>query len=226
MHIRRNLSRQGGVPQIEREPIAVVSAQEDRARVARVESGDTEAFAEIVERWQGPLVNLAYRYCRDRDLAEELAQDAFLMVYRKLSQWKGDAAFSTWLFAVATNVYRSWCRRRRLPTVPLEAIETAGEDRSPEADAEARDLGRVVRDAVLSLPARYRDALILYYFQEMDVKAAARVLGVAEGTLKSHLHRGRQMLAAHLPSEPPDAAGAKERSPWTGSIGFSSLNRN
>src|SRR5687767_12295913 len=90
----------------------------DRADVRRVLAGDVDAFEGIVERWQRPLVNLAYRFCRNESQAEEMAQDAFLRAFRFLHQWRQDAAFSTWLFSIALNVYRSRMRRLRLE-VPL-----------------------------------------------------------------------------------------------------------
>jgi RNA polymerase sigma-70 factor (ECF subfamily) len=171
-------------------------------------------------------VNLAFRFCRDRAQAEELAQEAFLKIYRNLGKWRGDATFSTWLFAVATNVCRSWIRRRGLPTIPLEALEVA--DASPGADAEldSRDRQRQVREAVLSLPPRYRDSLILFYFMEMDIRSAAAVLEVAEGTLKAQLHRARKKLAAHLPRAADLRAEGTGTKTWTGSIEYSSLKKN
>ena len=84
-----------------------MSAGDDQRDVDRVLSGDVSAFEGVVRRWQGPLVNLAYRFCRDRGRAEEMAQEAFLRAYRGLGKWRREAAFSTWLFALATNLYRS-----------------------------------------------------------------------------------------------------------------------
>src|ERR1700754_4343428 len=86
-------------------------AAADRADVARVQAGDVEAFAAIVRRWQTPLINLAYRFSRDRGRAEEMAQEAFLRAYRGLASWRRDSAFSTWLFALAINLYRSELRK-------------------------------------------------------------------------------------------------------------------
>jgi RNA polymerase sigma-70 factor (ECF subfamily) len=83
----------------------------DRADVRRVLAGDVEAFSGIVDRWQRPLVNLAYRFFRNRPLAEEMAQEAFLRVFQGLDQWREDASFSTWMFAVALNSFRSATRR-------------------------------------------------------------------------------------------------------------------
>ena len=84
-----------------------MSADEDEANVARVLAGDAAAFEPIVRRWQAPLINMAYRFCHDRGRAEDMAQEAFLRAFRGLGTWRKDAAFSTWLFALASNFYRS-----------------------------------------------------------------------------------------------------------------------
>jgi Sigma-70 region 2 len=99
-----------------------VGPAEDQAAVEKVLSGDTSAFEGIVRRWQGPLVNLAYRFCRDRGRAEEMAQEVFLRAYRSLDRWRREAAFSTWLFALAANVYCSELRRIPVRTVPLDDV--------------------------------------------------------------------------------------------------------
>lgn len=175
-----------------------MSASEDQADVARVLAGEITAFEGIVRRWQGPLVNLAYRFCRDRGRAEEMAQEAFLRAYRGLPQWRGDSAFSTWLFALATNLYRSELRRIPARAMPLEDIAEPRDPRAIDGGLEELDRDRAVRRAVDTLPAKYREALICFYFQEMDVTAAAASLGIAEGTLKARLFRGRKMLESKL----------------------------
>src|ERR1039458_9724390 len=111
---------------------ATTSADTDRADldladVACVLAGDVAAFEGIVRRWQGPLINMAWRYCRDRGRAEEMAQEAFLRAWRGLSHWRRESSFSTWLFALAANAFRS--QLKRFPTVNLqldEAPEPAG----------------------------------------------------------------------------------------------------
>jgi RNA polymerase sigma-70 factor, ECF subfamily len=170
-----------------------VSTGDDEADVQRVLTGDISAFENIVRRWQGPLVNLAYRFCRDHGRAEEMAQDAFLRVYRGLGQWRRDAAFSTWLFAVATNLYRSELRRIPARVVPIDDAIGANISDQGESLTEL-DRGDAIRKAVLALPAKYREAIILFYFHEMDVAAAARSLGLPEGTVKARLSRGRDIL--------------------------------
>jgi RNA polymerase sigma-70 factor, ECF subfamily len=172
-----------------------VAADDDRADVEKVLAGDIAAFEGIVHRWQGPLVNLAYRFCRDRGRAEDMAQEAFLRAYRALGSWRRDAAFSTWLFALATNLYRTELRRIPVGSVPLTDIHSAVAPRDEMADA-ARD--RYVRRAVFALPAKYREALTLFYFHDMDVHDAARSLALPEGTVKARLSRGREILRGKL----------------------------
>lgn len=176
-----------------------VSATEDQADVERVLAGDVASFEGIVRRWQGPLVNMAYRFCNDRGRAEEMAQEAFLRVYRSLASWRRDAAFSTWLFAIAANLYRSELKRIPAGNVALDDVAELMDKHSHAHDFEEHQRDRLVRKAVMALPAKYRDAMILYYFHEMDVPAASKSLGVPEGTVKARLFRGREILRSKLP---------------------------
>lgn len=176
-----------------------MSASDDQAAVEKVLAGDVSAFEGIVERWQGPLINLAYRFCHDRGRAEEMAQDAFLRAYRALAQWRRDAVFSTWLFALATNLYRSELRRIPIRNVRLQDVAEPADSRASDGGLEDRDRDLAVRRAVLALPVKYREALTLFYFHEMDVPAAARSLGLPEGTVKARLFRGRELLRGKLP---------------------------
>jgi len=180
-----------------------VSANDDQADVERVLAGDISAFEGIVRRWQGPLINLAYRFCRDRGRAEEMAQEAFLRAFRALGQWRKDAVFSTWLFALATNLYRSELRRipaRMLSlTVSLDDIPEPRDARASDGGVEDQDRDLAVRRAVGALPAKYRETLILFYFHDMDITSTARSLGLPEGTVKARLFRGREILRSKLP---------------------------
>lgn len=176
-----------------------MSATDDQADVERVLAGDIFAFEGIVRRWQGPLINLAYRFCHDRGRAEELAQEAFLRAYRGLAQWRKDAVFSTWLFALATNLYRSELRRIPARTVSLEDVAEPADARASDGGLEDQDRDLAVRRAVGALPAKYREALTLFYFHDMDVTTAARSLGLPEGTVKARLFRGREILRSKLP---------------------------
>ena len=175
-----------------------MSAAEDEAAVRKVLAGDIAAFEGLVRRWQGPLLNLAYRFCRDRGRAEEMAQEAFLRAFRSLDRWRREAAFSTWLFALATNLYCSELRRIPVKMLPLDEIDEPNDPRAIDGGLEQADQDRAVRRAVLALPPKYREALLLFYFHDMDICAAARSLGIPEGTVKARLSRGREMLRSKL----------------------------
>jgi RNA polymerase sigma-70 factor (ECF subfamily) len=176
-----------------------MSASEDQSAVERVLAGDISAFEGIVRRWQAPLINLAYRFCHDRGRAEEMAQEAFLRAFRALNQWRKDAVFSTWLFALATNLYRSELRRIPARTMSLDEVAEPADTRASDGGLEDRDRNSAVRRAVLNLPSKYREVLILFYFHDMDVTAAARSLSLPEGTVKARLFRGRELLRSKLP---------------------------
>lgn len=171
---------------------------DDQAAVEKVLAGDASAFEDIVRRWQGPIVNLAYRFCRDRGRAEEMAQEAFLRAYRSLAQWQRKGAFSTWLFALATNLYCSELRRIPIRAVGLDEIVEPKDSRAIDGGFEAEDQDRVVRRAVFALPPKYREVLILFYFHEMDIASTARSLALPEGTVKARLSRGREILRSKL----------------------------
>jgi RNA polymerase sigma-70 factor (ECF subfamily) len=142
---------------------------------------------------------MAWRYCRDRSRAEEMAQEAFVRAWRGLSQWRRESSFSTWLFALAANVFRS--ELKRFPTVNLplgDAPEPSGRA-TQFRGIEERSRQDTVRRAVLALPLRYREPVVLFYFHEMDLAAAARTMGLPEGTMKARLSRARALLRSRFP---------------------------
>lgn len=175
------------------------SSEADQADVERVLAGDAEAFEGIVRRWQGPLVNMAWRYCRDRGRAEELAQEAFIRAWRGLGQWRREGSFSTWLFALAANVFRSELKRIPAVSLPLDAIAEPSRPAKQHDEMATQQGIETVRRAVLALPARYREPVILFYFHEMDVSAAARTMRLPEGTMKVRLARARALLRRRFP---------------------------
>lgn len=188
-------------------------ADEDRADVVRVLAGDVAAFEGIVRRWQGPLVNMAWRYSRDRGRAEEMAQEAFVRAWRGLAQWRRESSFSTWLFALAANVYRSELKRFPAEHLPLEDAPEPSRPASQLHKFEEKKRYEVLRRAVLALPLRYREPVVLFYFHEMDLAAAARTLGLPEGTLKARLSRARALLRQRFPQLDEELAGRPAQPP-------------
>jgi len=178
---------------------ATKDPSQDLADVERVLGGNVQAFEGIVRRWQGPLVNMAWRYCRDRERAEELAQEAFVRAWRGLGGWRREGSFSTWLFALAANVFRSELKRFPTLSVPFEEIAEPSAPASQHLALATQLSAETVRRAVLSLPVRYREPVVLFYFHEMDVAAAARTMKLPEGTVKARLSRARELLRRRFP---------------------------
>ena len=143
-------------------------------------------------------MNLAYRFCRDRGRAEEMAQEAFLRAFRALAQWRSESAFSTWLFALATNLYCSELRRLPAVLVALESVAEQRDSRTFEEEYEAADRDRLVRRGVAALPPKYREAVLLFYFHDMDIKLAAKSLELPVGTVKARLSPARDILRKKL----------------------------
>jgi RNA polymerase sigma-70 factor (ECF subfamily) len=128
-----------------------------------------------------------------------MAQEAFIRAWRGLSQWQRKGSFSTWLFSVAANVYRT--ELKRIPPLDLR-LDQAPEPSSPflhdlNLDQQSRE--ETIRRAVLALPEKYREPVILFYFHEMDLTAAATTMGMPEGTMKARLSRGRALLRQRFP---------------------------
>ncbi|MGD0630412.1 MAG: sigma-70 family RNA polymerase sigma factor [Terracidiphilus sp.] len=186
---------------------------QDLTDVERVLAGNAQAFEGIVRRWQGPLVNMAWRYCRDRERAEELAQEAFVRAWRGLAGWRREGSFSTWLFALAANVFRSELKRFPTLNVPLEEIAEPSAPAGQLQALAAQISSETVRRAVLSLPVRYREPVVLFYFHEMDVAAAARTMRLPEGTVKARLSRARELLRRRFPSLEGELASHPSKSP-------------
>jgi RNA polymerase sigma-70 factor (ECF subfamily) len=175
------------------------SAEADLADVTRVLAGDIAAFEGIVRRWQKPLVSMAWRYCRDRGRAEEMAQEAFLRAWRGLAHWRRESSFSTWLFALAANVYRSELKRFPTETLPLDSAPEPSDPASQHHALQEKSWHEALHRAVLALPMRYREPVILFYFHEMNVAAAAATMELPEGTLKARLSRARTLLRQRFP---------------------------
>lgn len=169
--------------------------QEERALVARARRGDANAFRELVERHQSRAVALARRILRDPHEAEEAAQDAFLKAWAALPGFREESRFGTWLHRI---VYRraldrldSLKARRRHESAAPEWRDDGAPTSGPGAAAIER-----VRRHVDALPPAQRAAVTLFYFEDRSVNDAARVLGMHENTLKTHLHRARAALRA------------------------------
>ncbi|MFI7551906.1 RNA polymerase sigma factor SigM [Micromonospora sediminimaris] len=172
-----------------------------RAHVA----GDRDAFGELFRRHRDRLWAVALRTLGDREEAADALQDALLSAHRAASRFRGDSAVTTWLHRIVVNACLDRIRRRRAhPTVPLPDGTHGPEDGpgtggvEPAAPVPDHDTAMVVRDALAALPLEQRAALVLVDVQGYPVAEVARILDVAEGTVKSRCARGRARLAVTL----------------------------
>lgn len=122
-----------------------------------------------------------------------------MRAWRNLAQWRRESSFSTWLFALAANVFRNELKRVPVMNLPLEDIAEPASPASQSTALEEQSLHEAVRRAVLALPMRYREPVLLFYFHELDVGAAARTMGLPEGTVKARLSRARDLLRKRFP---------------------------
>jgi RNA polymerase sigma-70 factor (ECF subfamily) len=180
----------------------------DEDVVAAVLAGHTERYEELVERYQGRVVNYLYRVLHSLDDAHDLAQEVFLRVYRALDRYDSQFKFSTWLFRVAQNAAIDSVRKRRVHLVSMERPETAeGEggtfefpscDRGPYGALRNQERGRAIEVAIEELPGEYRELIHLRHFAELSYGEIAELKSMPLGTVKNKLFRGRQMLKEKL----------------------------
>lgn len=168
-------------------------------------TGDPNAFADLFHRHRDRLWAVALRTLGDREEAADALQDALLSAHRAAGRFRGDSAVTTWLHRIVVNACLDRIRRRRAhPTVPLPDGHRSPEPGrwtggiEPAAPTPDHDTALVVRQALAELPAEQRAALILVDVQGYPVAEAARILGVAEGTVKSRCARARARLALRL----------------------------
>jgi RNA polymerase sigma-70 factor (ECF subfamily) len=184
--------------------------REDAALLHAHAAGDPHAFAELVRRHRDRLWAVALRTTGDREEAADALQDALLSAYRAADRFRGESAVTTWLHRIVVNSCLDRLRRRQArPTVPLPEVDRTV---APTVD---RDTALVVRAALAQLPPDQRAALVLVDLQGYPVADAARVLGVAEGTVKSRCARGRARLAVML-GHLRDPDHSAERNPAAG----------
>jgi RNA polymerase sigma-70 factor (ECF subfamily) len=176
----------------------------------RVKRGDRAAFAELVEKYNQPVLNFIYRSLRDETEAEDLAQNVFLQVYKSRSRYQRTAKFSTWLFTIARNLCLNELRRRsRHHAESIEETQTENEDQ-PQRQYEDKsqmappekllhgELAQKIEEALAELPENQRSAILLCRQDELSYDEIAEVLDCSLSATKSLIHRGRETLKEKL----------------------------
>jgi len=184
----------------------------DGVLLARLQAGDESALRDLAEAYGSKIYQLAFRYLRNKEDAEEVMQDVLFKVYRKVGAFRGDAALSSWIYRITFNAAMSRLRTAKYQRTndELSMSTSEGEEgsttRHEVADwsdlADERvfrsQLRRKVFSAILSLPAIYRAPVMLRDIQGMSTEEASELLRVKDQTLKSRLHRGRLILRKQL----------------------------
>jgi RNA polymerase sigma-70 factor (ECF subfamily) len=183
--------------------------------LARLQAGEEQALSDLADAYGSKIYQLAFRYLRNKEDAEEVTQDVLFKVYRKVGEFRGDAALSSWIYRITFNAAMSRLRTAQFQRAQAEdrreaAIDsdTIGEPIRPVDIADWTDLAdeRVLRSqlrrrvfrAILALPAIYRAPVMLRDIQGMSTEEASAMLKVKDQTLKSRLHRGRLILRKQL----------------------------
>ena len=191
-----------------------MSDAEQTSLLARLQAGDEQALAELADAYRTKIYQLAFRYLRSREDAEEVAQDVLFKVYRKVGEFRGDAALSSWIYRITFNAAMSRLRTARYQRTQDEQRATSsidGETPGTPAPSDVADysdmaderllrsqLRQRVYSAILALPAIYRAPVMLRDIHGMSTEEASAMLRVKDQTLKSRLHRGRLILRKQL----------------------------
>lgn len=187
----------------------------DQDLIAAILAGDEAAFADLVDRYKDRLYRLLGRYCRDPVECEDLLQEVFLKVFRKLDTFQHESAFYTWVYRIAVNAATDHVSRasyRRLRLVEDDAVFDGSsfqgaelrEQQSPAAPLMQSEMAAITRSIVAELPEKYRTVLVLREFEDLSYTEIAEVLQCNLGTVESRLFRARQRFRQILERTHPE----------------------
>src|SRR5436309_1670977 len=180
--------------------------------VVLAQQGRDSAFRELIRRYERPVFSLIYRMVRDRELAEDLAQDTFIKVLNHIDRYRPEFKLSSWLFKIANNVAIDHLRRRTLDTISIDgaphaqsaqaieatAIDVAGDQESALDELEAREMGTAIERAIAGLRPEYRSCILLRHVEGRSYEEIAATLDLPLGTVKTYIHRARHELRKAL----------------------------
>jgi RNA polymerase sigma-70 factor (ECF subfamily) len=183
-------------------------ALSDQDVVRHALAGREAAYRELIGRYQRPVFSLIYRMVRDRELAEDLAQETFVKVLNAIDSYRPEYKFSSWIFKIANNTAIDYLRRRQLDTLSLdgsphaasgEAVEATslqiGDERESALDeVTSRELGSQIAKAVGQLRPEYRSCILLRHVEGRSYEEIAELLDLPLGTVKTYIHRARHEL--------------------------------
>jgi RNA polymerase sigma-70 factor (ECF subfamily) len=187
--------------------------------IEKAKQGDAEAFQALYDRHKRRVYSLCLRMTANTAEAEDLAQEAFLQLYRKIATFRGESAFSTWLHRLSVNVVLMHLRKKSLPVVSLdETMQGGGEEDTPKKDFGAEDVALAgsidrlqLQKAVDSLPPGYRTIFVLHDVEGYEHNEIAGIVGCSIGNSKSQLHKARMKLRDLLKMQRAEKAEKSEQ---------------
>ena len=202
----------------------------DAQVVVLAQQGREVAYRELIRRYERPVFSIVYRMVRDRELAEDLAQDTFIKVLNHIDRYRPEFKFSSWLFKIANNVAIDHLRRRQLDTVSLDGapnaqtqdavdatrLEIADQQESALDEIASRELGGEIEQAIARLRPEYRSCIMLRHVEDRSYEEIAATLDLPLGTVKTYIHRARHELRRaleHVRAERQEALGKPQGRP-------------
>ena len=187
----------------------------DQEVVLRARAGQEAAYRELIRRYERPVFALLFRMVRDRELAEDLAQETFVKALNAIDSYRPEFKFSSWIFKIANNAAIDHLRRRELDTLSLDgsphaetpeamqatALQIGARQESPLDTVEAKELGGAIEEAIGALRPEYRSCILLRHVEGRAYEEIAEILNLPLGTVKTYIHRARNELRhslAHL----------------------------
>ena len=184
----------------------------DQQIVELARKGRESAYRELIGRYQRPVFSLIYRLVRDREKAEDLAQDTFIKVLNAIDRYDPTFKFSSWIFKIAHNTALDQLRRREPETLSLDGsphartaaeveastITPASTDENPEQYTASKEIGGVIEQAIDRLRPEYRTAILLCHVEGRAYEEIAQIMDVPLGTVKTYIHRARNELKVEL----------------------------
>ena len=184
----------------------------DQDVVLRARSGQEAAYRELIRRYERPVFALLFRMVRDRELAEDLAQEKFVKALNEIDSYRPEFKFSSWIFKIANNAAIDHLRRRELDTLSLDgsphaetpeamqatALQIGARQETPLDTVEAKELGTAIEAAIGSLRPEYRSCILLRHVEGRAYEEIAEILNLQLGTVKTYIHRARNELRLSL----------------------------
>jgi len=163
----------------------------DEAQViALIRTGNTDAFAEIIEHYQVPIIRYLYRLTGDYEMAQDLAQDTFLQAYKGILKTKSELSFKAWLYRIATNNALQFRRRKRLLSFIPFADLRKSDISIVENPADCAEENMAIKESLLKVPDEKRTCLVLHFVEGLKYREIAEILGVSEDAVRKRVARG------------------------------------